>query len=242
MARNGCPSPPRSRRWFEMAARARPGASDGSKWPLEPAPEPENARRVLLEPAPEPQNARQVPLEPPRNRRMLDGCRSSLPWSRARACPGAAACSKSAARAPSREVRSFLAPRLEKCRCLLHMAARAWPGTATGSKWAQMVRNGRSSPPRSRRILDGCFSSMPRSRRMLDRCRSSHPGTAECSTGAARACPGAALELALEPQPAQKVPLEPTAVRCLRFLRLASRNAVICCIWPLEPGLEPQLA
>ena len=61
------------RRWLEMAARARPGGADGSKWPLESALEPQNARRVLLESAPEPQNARQVPLEPPRRRRMLDG-------------------------------------------------------------------------------------------------------------------------------------------------------------------------
>ena len=80
-----------------------------------------------------------------------------------------------------------------------------------GSKWLlqlapepQMARNGRSSPPRScrilekcrlprsRRMLDGCRSSLPRNRRMLDGCRSSQAGDAECSTGAARACPGAA--------------------------------------------------
>ena len=100
-----------------------------------------------------------------------------------------------------------------KCRYLLHLAARAWPGAADRSKWLlepatepQIARNGRSSPPRSRRILekcrsslprsrrmlDGCRSSLPRNRRMLDGCRSSHPGGAECSTGAARACPGAA--------------------------------------------------
>ena len=53
----------------------------------------------------------------------------------------------------------------------------------------QMARNGRSSPPRSRRILEKC---LPRNRRMPDGCRSSHPGGAECSTGAARACPVAA--------------------------------------------------
>ena len=108
----------RSRRWLEMAARARPGAAAGSKWPLEPAPEPQNTRKVPiesapepqnarwvpLESAPEPQNARRVPLEPPRNRRMLDGCSSSHPRG-----------SKSAARAHSREVRSLLA---------LEMAAR----------------------------------------------------------------------------------------------------------------------
>ena len=143
MARNGCSSPPRSRSWLEMASRARRGAADGSKWPLEPtpepqntrkvplesAPEPQNARRVPLESAPEPQNARQMTLEPPRRRRMRTGA--------ARACPGAAACSKSAARARSREVRSFLA---------FEMAARA--------TWR-------------RRMLDGCRSSLPRSRSML---------------------------------------------------------------------------
>ena len=87
-------------------------------------------------------------------------------------------------------------PGLEKCRYLLHMAARAWPGAADGSKWPlepapgpQMARNGRSSLPRSRRILDGCRSSLPWSRRMLDGRLSSLPGTAECATGAARACP-----------------------------------------------------
>ena len=83
-------------KWLEMGARARPEGADGSKWPLElapepqntrkvplqSAPEPQNARRVPLESASEPQNARRVPLEPLRRRRMLDGCRSSLPWSR----------------------------------------------------------------------------------------------------------------------------------------------------------------
>ena len=99
----------RGRNWLEMAARARPGAADGSKWPLEPEPDQQNTRRVPLESAwsrrmldgcrsslprsrrllegcrssaPEPQNARRVPLEPPQRRRMLDGCRLSLPWSR----------------------------------------------------------------------------------------------------------------------------------------------------------------
>ena len=33
-----------------MAARARPGAADGSKWPLEPAQEPQNTRKVPIEP------------------------------------------------------------------------------------------------------------------------------------------------------------------------------------------------
>ena len=111
-----------SRRWLEMAARARPGAADGSKWSLEPAPEPQKTRKVQIEFAPEPQNARWVPLEStpePQNARRVQlepprrGARCST--GSARACPGAAACSKSAARAHSREVRSFLA---------LEMAAR----------------------------------------------------------------------------------------------------------------------
>ena len=103
-----------------------------------------------------------------------------------------------------------------KCRYLLHLAAfgrSSLAGAADRPKWLlepapepEISRNGRSSPPRSRRILGKCRSSLPRSRRMLDGCRSSlarnrkmrdgcrssHPGGAECSTGAARACPGAA--------------------------------------------------
>ena len=50
MARNGRSSLPR--------------AADGSKWPLELAPEPQLARKVPLELAPEPQDAREVLLEP----------------------------------------------------------------------------------------------------------------------------------------------------------------------------------
>ena len=147
LARNGRSGSPRSRRWLEMAARARPGAAEYLKSADRVCPEPQNARRVPLESASEPQNARRVPLEPPRRRKMFDGSRSSLPWSRSRL----------------------------KCRYLLQMAARAWPGAADGSKWLlepapepQMARNGRSSPPRSRRKLEKCQSSLPRSRRMLD--------------------------------------------------------------------------
>jgi hypothetical protein len=78
MARIGRLSPPRSRRWLEMAARARPGAADGSNmWPLELGPEPQMAR-----------NGRS---SPPRGRRWLEMA--------ARACPGAAAYSTGAARA-----------------------------------------------------------------------------------------------------------------------------------------------
>ena len=104
LARNAA----RSRSWLEMAARAWPGAAAGSKWPLEPdpepqlaramaarawssaaagskwllarAPEPQNARQVPLESAPEPRNARLVTFEPPRKCRMLDGSRSRLLW------------------------------------------------------------------------------------------------------------------------------------------------------------------
>jgi len=85
-------SPPRSRRWLEMAARARPGAAEFSKsaarvcpgaaecstgaarvcpgtaecstGAARATPEAQNARRVPLEPAQEPQHARKVPLEP----------------------------------------------------------------------------------------------------------------------------------------------------------------------------------
>ena len=109
-----------------MAARVRPGAADGSKWPLEPAPEPQNtrkvplefarepqnARRVPLESAPEPQNARRVPLEPPRKRSMLDGCRSSLPMSRSML--------ENRRSSHSREVRSFLAFEMAARKLLPH--------------------------------------------------------------------------------------------------------------------------
>ena len=107
MARNGCSSPPRSRRWLEMVARARPGAANTRKVPLESAPEPQNARRVPLESAPERQNARRVPLEPPRRRKMST--------SASRACPGVTACSKSAAQAHSREVRNGRSKRAGPC-------------------------------------------------------------------------------------------------------------------------------
>ena len=55
---------PRGRRWLEMAARACRGAAAASKWPLELAPEPQNARKVMLKPGPEAQSAREVLLEP----------------------------------------------------------------------------------------------------------------------------------------------------------------------------------
>ena len=101
-----------SRKQPEMAARARPGATTGSKWPLEPAQEPQNARQVLiesalekknarwvaLEPAPESQNTPQVPLEPTWNCRVPDGYNSKHYRN-----------SKSTARAHSHEVLWLLA-------------------------------------------------------------------------------------------------------------------------------------
>ena len=87
-------------------------------------------------------------------------------------------------------------------------------GCSSPPQSRRILEKFRSSLPRSRRMLDGCRSSLPWNRRMLDRCRSSHPRTAECSTVAARATPEA-----------RKVSLEPTAVRCVRFLRSK---------WPLE--------
>ena len=110
---------PRGCRWLEMAARACPGAAAASKWLLELAPEPQNARKVLLKPGPEPQNAREVVLEP-----------------------------QNAPKMP-----------LEPA----------------------------PDPQNARRV---------------------------------------SLELAPEPQQARKVPLEPTAVRCVRFLR--SKSTVFC--------------
>ena len=137
LARNGCSSPPGSRRRFEMvepapgpqmvpqmlemAARARPGAADGSEWPREPAPGPQMG----------PQMARNGRSSLPQSRRILDKCRPSLPWSRRMldgrlsSLPGTAECSTG--------------------------AARAW----------------------SRRMLDGGRSSMPWSSSMRENCRSS---------------------------------------------------------------------
>ena len=81
--------------------------------------------------------------------------------------------------------RNFRASLAARARYLLHMAARAWPGAADGSKWLlepapepQMARNGRSSPPRSRKYSKSAARVCP--------------GAAECSTGAARVCPGTA--------------------------------------------------
>ena len=108
LARNG-------RRWLGMAARARPGAAEYSTGASRVCPGAAECSMGAARDTQEPQNARRVPLEPPRNRRMLDGCRSShlggaeCSTGAARACPGAAACSNSAARAHSREVRSFRA-------------------------------------------------------------------------------------------------------------------------------------
>ena len=77
--RNCRQNQPRGRRWLELAARACPGAAAGSKWPLELAPEPQNARKVLLKPGPEPQNAEKCCSSLPRSRKLLEKCCSSLP-------------------------------------------------------------------------------------------------------------------------------------------------------------------
>jgi len=68
-----------------MAARARPGAAAGSKWPLKLAPEPQNARKVLLKPGPQPHARWQLgsPWETldvrglPWSSSMLEKCHSS---------------------------------------------------------------------------------------------------------------------------------------------------------------------
>ena len=88
---------PQSCCWLEMAARAWPSATAGSKWPLERALETQNARQVPFASAPEPRNARLAPFERPQKCRMLDRNRSSLLWRH------------SGARAHCREVRSLLA-------------------------------------------------------------------------------------------------------------------------------------
>ena len=73
--------------------------------------------------------------------------------------------------------------------CLLALAAqntatvvKTSPGAADGSKWPlepapepQLPRNGRSSLPLSRRMLEKCCSSLARSRKMLEKWCSSLP-------------------------------------------------------------------
>ena len=82
---------------------------------------------------------------------------------------------------------------------MLHMAARAWPGAADGSKWLlepapepQLARNGVSSPPRSRKWLEMAARARPGAAEYSTGASRVCPGAAECSTGAARACPGTA--------------------------------------------------
>jgi hypothetical protein len=197
---------------------------------LEPGPEPQNAREVLLEPAPEPQSARKVPLEPgPEPQKAPKVSLEPTPE-------------------PQQARKIPLEPTAARCVRFLRSKSgffcssvvginRARPVAADGSKWPlepapgpQMARNGRSSLPRSRRILDECRSSLPWSRRMLDASRACpEPQNARrvplepaLEPQNARRGP---LEPALEPPHARKVPLEPTAVRCVRFLRSK---------WPLE--------
>ena len=139
--------------------RPRPGAADGSKWPLEPAPgpqmEPQNARNGRSSPpwgrrwlgmaararpgaadgaadvSKWPQMTRNGHSSLPQSRRILDGCRSSLPWSR---------------RMLDERLSSL--PGTAECAT---GAARAW----------------------TRRMPDGGRSSLPWSSSMLEKCRSS---------------------------------------------------------------------
>ena len=55
----------------------------------------------------------------------------------------------------------------------------------------QLARHRRSSVPWSRRMLDKCRLNLLQNREMLEWCPPRHRGSAECSTGAARACSGA---------------------------------------------------
>ena len=102
----------------------------------------------------------------------------------------------------------------------------------------QMARNGCSSPPRSRSWLEMAARARPGAAEYSKSAARVCPGAAECSMGAARVFPGTAecstgaARATPEPQnarrvtpEARKVPLEPTAVRCVRCLRSK---------WPLE--------
>ena len=87
--------------WLEMAARARPGAAEYSKRAARARPGAAEYSKSVARVCPGAAVLDGCRSSLPRNRRMLDRCRSSH--------PGGAECSKSAARAHSREVRSFLA-------------------------------------------------------------------------------------------------------------------------------------
>jgi hypothetical protein len=98
LARNGRSSLPLSRRLLEKCC----SSLARSRRMLEQCrPEPQNAREVLLEPSPEPQSARKARSSLLQSHRKLEKCCSSLLRSHrwlemaARACPGAAAGSKS---------------------------------------------------------------------------------------------------------------------------------------------------
>ena len=177
MARSGCSSLPRSRRWLEIAARACPGAAEYSTGAARacPAhgaaecstgasrasPEPQNARRVPLELAPEAQNARRVPLEPalePQHARKV-------PLE-----PTAVRCVR------------FLRSKSTVFVRLLSASIEPAPGP-------QMARNGRSSPPRGRRWLEMAARACPGAAEYSTSAARVCPGAAECSTGAARVCP-----------------------------------------------------
>ena len=113
---------------------------------------------------------------------------------------------------------------LTQSRTWLELAARACPEP-------QMAPNCCSSPPWSRRIFEKCRSNFGRSHRMPDGCLSSLPWNSRMIDGCSARHSGAQnarqlpLEPALEPAHAPKMPLEPTAVTCVRFLRSK---------WPLE--------
>jgi len=173
-----------------LAARAWPGAAGGSKWLLEPAPEPQMARNGCSSSPLSSRIREKCRSSLPRSCRMLDGCRSSLPRNcrmidgcssshpggaecstgAARACPGAAACSKSAARTHSREVRSLLAFEMAGRKMLTLVRL------LSASTFARLDFASRSSLPRGRRMLDGRVPLEP-----------PRPEAAACSKSATRA-------------------------------------------------------
>ena len=125
------------------------------------------------------------------------------------------------------------------------------PGAAAGSKWPLELA---PEPPNASK---SAAQAWPRAAKCSRSAAPACPGAAECSKSAARACSGAFFEPAPEPQQARKMPLEPTAVRCVRFFRSISAvscssviginfcSAPLCSVgfglagrsnWPLEPA------
>ncbi len=108
----------------------------------------------------------------------------------------------------------------------------------------QMARNGRSSLPRSRRMLEMAARACPGATECSKTCARACPGAADCSKSAARACPGTAAcsnsaprahseaaSCSNSPLPPSRPP--PSTSAC--HLRLLSHHTLLHSYHPLTP-------